>query len=80
MYINSGRSLNSREGTLGQLINNREIYDQINEAATNVNELTRQLRPIVNDVRIFSDTIARHPGAIVRDAVKPRSGTKWVTE
>jgi ABC-type transporter Mla subunit MlaD len=74
------RSLNSREGTLGQLIYNPEIYHQLNEAAANVNELTKQLRPIVQDARIFADKIARHPGVIIRDAVKPGSGTKWVTE
>jgi phospholipid/cholesterol/gamma-HCH transport system substrate-binding protein len=73
------RSLNSREGTLGQLINNREIYDQLNMAAANVNDLTKELRPIVEDVRIFTDKISRHPGVILRDAVKPGSGTKWVT-
>jgi phospholipid/cholesterol/gamma-HCH transport system substrate-binding protein len=74
------RSLNSGEGSLGQLINNREIYDQLNMAAANVNDLTKELRPIVEDVRIFTDKIARHPGVIIRDAVKPGSGTKWVTE
>src|SRR4029079_10319991 len=73
------RSLNSREGSLGQLINNREIYDQLNSAAANINDLTRRLRPIVEDARIFSDKIARHPGIVIRDAVKPGSGTKWVT-
>ena len=77
---NFSRSLNSREGTLGQLINNPEIYNQISEAAATVNELTRELRPILKDARIFSDKLARHPGIIVRDAVKPGSGTKWVTE
>lgn len=74
------RSLNSREGTLGQLINNPEIYQELSAAAANVNELTRQLKPIVQDARIFADKIARHPGVIIRDAVKPGSGTKWVTE
>jgi phospholipid/cholesterol/gamma-HCH transport system substrate-binding protein len=74
------RSLNSRQGTLGQLINNPEIYHQLSEAAANVNELTKELRPIIKDARIFTDKIARHPGVIIRDAVKPGSGTKWVTE
>jgi phospholipid/cholesterol/gamma-HCH transport system substrate-binding protein len=74
------RSLNSREGTLGQLISNPEIYNQINEAVATVNELTKELRPILKDARIFSDQLARHPGVILRDAIKPRSGTKWVTE
>jgi ABC-type transporter Mla subunit MlaD len=74
------RSLNSGEGTLGQLINNPEIYHQINEAAATINDLTKELRPILKDARIFSDKLARHPGIIVRDAVKPGSGTKWITD
>jgi ABC-type transporter Mla subunit MlaD len=74
------RSLNSREGTLGQLINNPDVYLELNQAAQNINEITQRLKPIVEDARIFSDKIARHPGVIIRDAVKPGSGTKWVTE
>ena len=73
------RRLNSREGTLGQLMYNPDIYNELNAAAANVNELTKRLRPIVEDVRIFTDKIARRPGIILRDAVKPGSGTKWVT-
>jgi ABC-type transporter Mla subunit MlaD len=73
------RSLNSPEGSLGQLIHSREIYDQLNMAAANINDLTKRLRPILEDARIFSDKIARHPGVVIRDAVKPGSGTKWVT-
>jgi phospholipid/cholesterol/gamma-HCH transport system substrate-binding protein len=74
------RRLNSREGTLGQLMYNPDIYNELNAAAANVNELTKRLRPIVEDVRIFTDKIARRPGIILRDAVKPGSGTKWVVE
>jgi ABC-type transporter Mla subunit MlaD len=72
------RALNSQEGTLGQLVRNPELYRQLNDAAENVNELTLMLRPILADARIFSDKIAKHPGVILRDAVKPGSGTKWV--
>jgi phospholipid/cholesterol/gamma-HCH transport system substrate-binding protein len=59
---------------------NPDIYNELNAAAANVNELTKRLRPIVEDVRIFTDKLARRPGIILRDAVKPGSGTKWVTE
>lgn len=74
------RALNSPEGSLGQLINNPEVYHQLSQAAANINDLTKELRPIVADARIFADKIARHPGVLLRDAVKPGSGTKWVTE
>lgn len=72
------QALNNNNGTLGQLVHNRELYDNLNQTAANIEELTRKLRPIVDDARVFSDKIARHPGAIVRDAVKPQVGTKGI--
>ncbi|HEY2882776.1 MAG TPA: MlaD family protein [Pirellulales bacterium] len=70
------RTLNSKEGTFGQLVNNPELYNNLSQAALNVNKLTRELEPIVCNAKIFSDEIARHPGVIVRDAVSPGPGIK----
>jgi len=70
------RNLNDERGTLGQLVRNPELYNNLSQAARNVNLLTRQLEPIVRDVRIFTDKVARHPGVIVRDAVRPGVGIK----
>jgi phospholipid/cholesterol/gamma-HCH transport system substrate-binding protein len=64
------------EGSLGALLNDRQLYDRFNRAAKNIEEVTRELKPIVDDARVFSDKIARHPGVIVRDAVKPGVGIK----
>jgi ABC-type transporter Mla subunit MlaD len=74
------RALNNPQGTLGRLINEREMYDELAQAAANVNQLTERLKPIVEDARIFADKIARHPGVILRDAAHPGSGTKWATD
>jgi len=68
--------LNSDQGTLGQLVSNPEVYQHLNRAAKNIDELTRQLKPIVNDVRELTDKVSRHPGVILRDAVKPGPGIK----
>ena len=47
------------------------------QAAANVNNLTRELRPIVDDVRVFTDKIARHPEQLgVRGALDRRPGLK----
>jgi len=70
------RALNSQEGTLGQLVRNPELYYRLNRAAQNVDELTRQLQPIVADVRVITDKVARHPGVVLRDAVRPGAGIK----
>jgi phospholipid/cholesterol/gamma-HCH transport system substrate-binding protein len=70
------RALNNREGTLGQFIYNPELFDNLNKTVMNVNRLTHELEPVVRNAKIFSDKIARHPGVIIRDAVKPGPGLK----
>lgn len=73
-----GQSLNSDQGTLGQLVHNPELYDNLNQAVGNIEDLTVQLRPIVRDARVFSDKIARHPGILFSDAIRPGVGTKGI--
>jgi phospholipid/cholesterol/gamma-HCH transport system substrate-binding protein len=70
------QALNDQRGTLGQLVYNPELYQRLNRAARNVEELTRELRPIVDDARVLSDKLSRHPGVIVRDAIRPGPGIK----
>ncbi len=70
------RQLNSREGSLGQLVSNPDLYNNLSQAAENVNKLTRKLEPILCDARVITDKIARNPGIILRDAVQPGPGIK----
>lgn len=70
------QTINSRESSLGRLVHDDELYFHLNRAAKNVDDLTRQMKPILADVRVFSDKIARHPGVVVRDAVRPGVGIK----
>ena len=71
------RALNESEGTLGKLVRDPKVYDDLAQAAANVNNLTRELRPIVDDVRVFTDKIARHPEQLgVRGALDRRPGLK----
>lgn len=70
--------MNSDDGTLGQLINNPELYRNLNSAAANIQKLTTDIRPIMNDIRVFSDKIARDPGQLgVRGALQRNSRTKY---
>jgi phospholipid/cholesterol/gamma-HCH transport system substrate-binding protein len=73
------KQLNSKQGTVGQLLNNPELYQQLNEAASNINDVSQRLIPIVEDVRVLTDRVSRNPGIVIRDAVKPGAGTKWTT-
>ena len=71
------QDLNSQQGSLGQLVHNPELYNNLNQAAMNIEQLTRQLRPILHDARVFSDKIARHPELLgVRGVIERRPGIK----
>lgn len=74
------RSIMSRidkgEGSLGALLQDRQLYNRLNRAAGNIEQLSRELRPIVEDAGVFMDKAARHPGGLLRDAIKPGVGIK----
>ena len=69
------RRLNNPDGTIGQLAANPELYQRLNRAADNVEQLTQRLRPVVEDARVFSDKIARDPGRLGLKGVIDRGGT-----
>lgn len=61
-------------GSLGKFLNDSELYDNANEAVANVRDATVKLEPLMNDLRLFGDTLGRSPGSIVKDALsnKPK--------
>jgi phospholipid/cholesterol/gamma-HCH transport system substrate-binding protein len=69
-------AMNDRRGSLGRLIHDPTLYENVNQTILQVKCLTRKLEPIIDDARVFSDKVARHPGVIVRDAVRPGNGLK----
>lgn len=54
-------NLNSREGSLGRLLNDPALYFKLDRTLTNVEDITSRIKPILDDVRVFSDKIARDP-------------------
>lgn len=74
--------LNNTNSSLGMLMNSPDVYQQLNEAATNINQLTRDLRPILADARIFTDKLARHGlnGALKRDTGTKRAPSEMGLE
>jgi phospholipid/cholesterol/gamma-HCH transport system substrate-binding protein len=56
--------LNSQDGTIGQLMNNPSLYNNLNRAALNIERVATQLQPIMGDIRVFSDKIARDPAQL----------------
>jgi phospholipid/cholesterol/gamma-HCH transport system substrate-binding protein len=74
-------NLNSREGTLGRILNDDEIYLRLERTLANAEEITAGIKPIVGDFRILSDKLARDPSQILKlrsllDRRPPGVGTK----
>ncbi len=70
-------ALNGSQGTLARLMNDPGLYDQVSQTVENLNELTRELKPILRDARSFTDKAARHPEQFgVRGLMQPNSGIK----
>jgi phospholipid/cholesterol/gamma-HCH transport system substrate-binding protein len=53
--------LNTRGGTLGRILNEDTIYLRLERTLANAEDITAELRPIMRDIRVFSDKIARDP-------------------
>jgi phospholipid/cholesterol/gamma-HCH transport system substrate-binding protein len=72
-------ALKQRDSTLGRLVNDQELYHNLNDAVTNINRLTIELKPILHDARVFADKIARDPSELgVGGALRRSSGAKPV--
>ena len=71
------RVVNSEDGSINRFAKDPELYENLNESAESLNLLVRSLEPILKDVRIFSDKVARHPELLgVSGAMKGSSGIK----
>ena len=68
-------ALNSSDGTISRLVNDPLLYKNLNQTIYNANKVIEGLNytlwPIMENVKIFTDKIAREPGRIVGGAVNP---------
>jgi len=72
-----GRHLNSDQSTLGRLAREPDVYERLRSAVQNIDEMTRQLKPILHDARVFTDKIARHPEQLgVHGVLQRNAGIK----
>ena len=68
-----GVTLNNSNGTVKRLLEDEELYFQIRRTVQNIEDATAKIRPILDDVRIFSDKVARDPRELgVRGALTKR--------
>jgi phospholipid/cholesterol/gamma-HCH transport system substrate-binding protein len=74
------RRLNNSRGTIARLVDDPTLYgkiadtlDSIRNVSGNVEGLSRRLQPILDDIRVATDKLARDPGQIgVRGALSGR--------
>ena len=66
------KAFNSSRGTLGKLVQDPELYNNANMTITEAREtiaqlqsMSRQLRPILHDVRVITDKVARDPSRVI---------------
>jgi phospholipid/cholesterol/gamma-HCH transport system substrate-binding protein len=82
-FAELSQALRNREGTVGQLITNPELYNRLNRTVGEIEKLVRRLEPIVNDVRVITDKVARDPSQMgvkgILDRRPPGVGQKFPT-
>ncbi|MDB4810221.1 mammalian cell entry protein, partial [bacterium] len=54
-------AMNSENGTVRRLLEDDELYWEIRRTVENIEQASARVRPILDDVRIFTDKIARDP-------------------
>lgn len=71
------RALTKPDGSLHLLVSDPQLYRNLNQSAAALQILLKNLDPILKDVRVFSDKVARHPELIgVGGALRGSSGLK----
>ena len=72
--VEFARAINSKEGSLGQLVNDRgEIYDRLRRSAANIEDATSRIRPIMEDVRTLTNKLATDPRQLgLKGALDPK--------
>lgn len=65
--------LSRSDGSLRRLLEDDELYWQVKRVMDNIEGASVQIRPILNDVRVLSDKLARDPRQLgVKGALDPR--------
>ncbi len=69
--------VNRNDGTVRKLLTDPSVYHNLNSTAASLAVLLENLKPVVSDLQVFSDKVARHPEILgVRGVVRGSSGIK----
>ncbi len=71
------KTINNSDGTIRKFAADPHLYENLNRSAESAAILLRNLEPVIRDLRVFSDKVARHPEIIgVSGALRGSSGLK----
>lgn len=70
---------NSENGTLRAIASDPALYRNLDRSAESLTVLLANMEPVLRDLRVFSDKVARHPEILgLGGALEPSDGTKPV--
>ena len=71
------RMMNQNDGTLKKLLTDPAVYRNLNTTSASLAVLLENLKPVIADMQVFSDKVARHPEILgVRGVVRGSDGVK----
>lgn len=69
--------MNQNDGTIRKLATDPAMYRNLNSTSASLAVLLENLKPIMADLQVFSDKVARHPELLgIRGVVRGSDGTK----
>ena len=73
------RQFRQTDGTIQRLMTDPSIFQNVKEASAMLVSSLSELEPIMRDLSVFADKIARHPGELgVQGVVTPDAGLKEI--
>ena len=71
------KMMNENDGTIRKLLTDSRMYQNLNSTSASLAVLLENLKPVVADLQVFSDKVARHPELLgVRGVVRGSDGSK----
>lgn len=75
------RLMNDEDGSLRLLATDPDLYRNMNRSASSLSTLLTNIQPVIGDLRVLSDKLARHPELLgVRGALQGSTGLKEAEE
>lgn len=75
------RLLNDEDGSLRLMATDPDLYRNMNRSASSLSTLLNNILPVIGDLRVLSDKLARHPELLgVRGALQGSTGLKTSDE